>query len=224
MITPAMLTGQSVQHLAPLCGAHRLQPAAVTAFLALRQAAAAAGFDLQPASTFRDFERQRLIWNGKFRGERPVLDEHSRPLDVLTLHEGARCEAILRWSAMPGASRHHWGSDLDIYDPSRLPDGQRLQLEPWEYEDDGYFAPLNVWLTQHMADYDFYRPFARDRGGVAAEPWHISYRPLAREAASRFTPAVLLNAWRDQDVAGSAWLSAHLPALFARFIHNTDEA
>ncbi|MBP1132437.1 LAS superfamily LD-carboxypeptidase LdcB [Serratia sp. PL17] len=218
MITPEMLTGRSTDHLAPLSGHHRLQPAAVAAFLAMQQAALEAGFTLQPASTFRDFERQQAIWNGKFCGERPVLDKDSRPINITPLSAAERCEAILRWSALPGASRHHWGSDLDVYDPSLLPAGQKLQLEPWEYEQGGYFYPLNQWMTDHMAEFGFYRPFTEEGDGVAVEPWHLSYRPLAREAEHLLTPALLLAAWKDKDVAGAAWLEEHLPSIFSRFI------
>ncbi|MDN5681542.1 MAG: M15 family metallopeptidase, partial [Ewingella sp.] len=118
MIDNLMLTGRSAAHLAPISeGPHRLQPEAVEAFIRMQDAARLAGFNLQPASTFRDFERQLAIWNGKFRGERPVLDKESRPVEVASLSDAERCELILRWSALPGASRHHWGSDLDIYDP-----------------------------------------------------------------------------------------------------------
>ncbi|MGO2440622.1 MAG: M15 family metallopeptidase [Serratia proteamaculans] len=218
MITPEMLTGRSTDHLVPLCGNHRLQPAAVAAFLAMQQAALAAGFDLQPASTFRDFDRQQTIWNGKFCGQRPVLDKDSRPIDIATLSAAERCEAILRWSALPGASRHHWGSDLDVYDPSLLPAEQKLQLEPWEYEHGGYFYPLNQWMTAHMAEFGFYRPFTEEGDGVAVEPWHLSYRPLAREAEHLLTPALLLAAWKNKDVAGAQWLEEHLPSIFSRFI------
>lgn len=218
MITPEMLTGRSTDHLAPLTGHHRLQPAAVAAFLAMQKAALEAGFDLQPASTFRDFDRQQAIWNGKFCGERPVLDKDSRPIDIQPLSAAERCEAILRWSALPGASRHHWGSDLDVYDPSLLPAGQKLQLEPWEYEAGGYFYPLNQWMTAHMAEFGFYRPFTEEGDGVAVEPWHLSYRPLALEAEHLLTPELLLAAWKNQDVAGAQWLEAHLPAIFSRFI------
>ncbi|CNB49035.1 D%2CD-carboxypeptidase family protein [Yersinia frederiksenii] len=221
MITSQMLTGRSTEHLEVLTGNHRMQPQAVAAFLAMQQAAKVAGFDLQPASTFRDFERQLAIWNGKFRGERPVLDKDSKPIDVFQLDDAARCEAILRWSALPGASRHHWGSDLDIYDPSLLPAQAKLQLEPWEYQAGGYFYPLTQWLDTHMADFGFYRPFSEDTGGVAAEPWHLSYRPLAQAAEHLLTPAILLEAWQSQDVAGSKWLSRHLPMIFSRFIHTS---
>ncbi|MFP1722076.1 M15 family metallopeptidase [Lonsdalea quercina] len=224
MITHAMLTGKSDQHLMTLTGQHRLQPGAVHAFQALQREARQAGFNLQPASTFRDFERQRLIWNGKFTGQRPLLSHDSQPVDALSMDVPERCETILRWSALPGGSRHHWGTDLDVYDPDRLPSEQSLQLEPWEYESGGYFFELNHWLTEHMGAYDFYRPYAHDKGGVAIEPWHISYLPLAREAMALLSPDIILEAWVGEDVAGYDWLKPHLPTLFTRFIHAVDEA
>ncbi|QDX30701.1 M15 family metallopeptidase [Dickeya poaceiphila] len=222
MMSPACLTGKSDSHLVVLSKSHRLQPEAVAAFTAMQQAARQDGFNLQPASTFRDFERQRHIWNGKFTGLRPLLDQHSQPIDALTLDEGTRCEAILRWSALPGSSRHHWGSDLDIYDPDQLPVGQKLQLEPWEYQAGGYFAELSDWLTGHMAAFGFYRPFAQDNGGVAIEPWHLSYAPLARLAMSQLTPECILQAWQGEDIAGRRWLEPNLPMLFQRFILSVD--
>jgi LAS superfamily LD-carboxypeptidase LdcB len=219
MIDNLMLTGRSTAHLAHINeGPHRLQPEAIEAFTRMQNAARLAGFNLQPASTFRDFERQLAIWNGKFRGERPVLDKESRPVEVGSLSDAERCELILRWSALPGASRHHWGSDLDIYDPDLLPQGSKLQLEPWEYETGGYFAGLNQWLSDHMASFGFYRPYDIDRGGVAVEPWHLSYRPLATQCAARLTPEVLIEAWRGQEVAGCDWVTHHLATIFPRFI------
>ncbi|MFT8211479.1 MAG: M15 family metallopeptidase [Symbiopectobacterium sp.] len=223
MMTHAMLTGKTREHLAPLGEAHSLQPAAIAAFTGLQQAAARDGFNLQPTSTFRDFARQRQIWNQKFSGERPLLDKNSQPLVAATLPVAERCAAILCWSALPGASRHHWGTELDIYDPSRLPQGALLQLEPWEYQAGGYFAELNDWLSANMAQFEFYRPFAHDRGGVAVEPWHISYKPLAKPAAQQLTPDVILAAWQHEDIARDVWLRTHLPDIFSRFITNIDE-
>ncbi|WP_208642884.1 M15 family metallopeptidase [Rahnella woolbedingensis] len=214
-----MLTGRSDAHLVTLGeGPHRLQKEAAQAFEKMRQAAGVAGFDLQPASTFRDFSRQLAIWNGKFRGERPVLDKNSQPVDISELTTAERCQLILRWSALPGASRHHWGSDLDVYDPSLLPADKKLQLEPWEYEEGGYFYPLNQWLSAHMAEFGFYRPYAEDTGGVAVEPWHLSYRPLAQECEKLLSPQVLISAWTGQEVAAADWLASQMTEIFPRFI------
>ncbi|MEG3134097.1 M15 family metallopeptidase [Rouxiella sp. T17] len=220
MINAAALTGRATDHLVELTANHRLQPEAVEAFRRLQAAAAQAGFNLQPASTFRDFDRQLAIWNGKFRGERPVLNSDSQPVDISQLDDAQRGELILRWSALPGSSRHHWGSDLDIYDPSLIPTGRSLQLEPWEYAQGGYFYALNQWLSDNMAAFGFYRPFSQDTGGVAVEPWHLSYRPLAEECARLLTPELLTAAWQQVDLAGHDWIVSQLDRIFAQYVVN----
>ncbi|MDN0005042.1 M15 family metallopeptidase [Providencia stuartii] len=218
MMTIAMLTGRSTDHLVTLGGNHRLQFNATKAFLSMQQAAAKAGFKLQSASAFRDFSRQQLIWNEKFTGKRPVLDKQSNPLDISVLSEGELCETILHWSALPGASRHHWGTEIDVYDPLRLPEGQSLQLEPWEYEQGGYFAELNQWLSDNMATYDFYRPFTAKNAGVAYEPWHISYWPLSHDAEQLLTPQVVQSVLQEEVILGKDWLLANLEYVFNRYI------
>ena len=133
-LTPEMLTGKSREHLinlpTPHSPNHFLQAEAMKAFQGLQQSAVKNGFNLQPASSFRDFERQQLIWNGKFNGERKVHDDAGNPLDLALLDDWQKAQAILRWSALPGGSRHHWGTEINIFDPDLLPQGQSLQLEP----------------------------------------------------------------------------------------------
>lgn len=218
ILTIEMLTGRSTDHLVTLGGPHRLQFNATKAFLAMQQTATKAGFKLQSASAFRDFSRQQLIWNEKFTGLRPVLDTHSQPLDISQLSEGELCEAILHWSALPGASRHHWGTEIDVYDPLRIPTGQTLQLEPWEYEAGGYLAELNDWLTENMSTFDFYRPFTAIDAGVAYEPWHISYWPLAHEAEQLLTPEVIKQVLQQEEIYGKNWLINNLNYVFERYI------
>lgn len=219
MMTPAMLTGKSTKHLRTLYDQYQLHIDVIDPFLALQQAAHSAGFNLQPASAFRDFSRQQAIWNSKFSGNRPVMDTHGHPFDISSLSEKERCVAILRWSALPGASRHHWGSDIDIYDPDLLPQGQRLQLDPWEYSQQGYFAALTTWLDQNIKEFGFYRPFIQDHGGVAPEPWHLSYSPVAHKISPLLTPDILICAWQGQEIAGRCWLMQHIDAIFAQYIH-----
>lgn len=222
ILTNAMLTGQSDAHLARFpTSNHRLQVAALDAFLAMQEQAKKAGFNLQPASTFRDFQRQQMIWNEKFAGIRPVLDHNSQPLEITHLTTEQLCHAILHWSALPGASRHHWGTDLDIYDPDLLPEETKLQLEPWEYQQDGYFCPLTEWLSDNMAEYGFYRPFVSSSSAVAEEPWHLSYQPLAQHYENQLTPALLLDVWQEHIIAGYSWLKPHLDEIFQRYIKSS---
>lgn len=219
MMTFEMLTGQTRDHVINFAGNHHLQFNATKAFLAMQKAAATAGFKLMPASSFRDFSRQQIIWNEKFAGIRTVNDAENRPLDVSGLSEAERCQAILRWSAIPGASRHHWGTEVDYYDPFRLPADTALQLEPWEYEEGGYFAALSAWLADNMAQFDFYLPFTqRQTGGVAYEPWHISYWPLSYEAEQLYTPETLARVLETQDIAGKTWLLANLDTVYQQYV------
>lgn len=218
-----ILTGKSREHLVPLPNAiadhHALQAEAVQAFLQLQQAAKRAGFNLQPASTFRDFERQKLIWDGKFNGERKVHDDNGYPCNFNGLDDWQKCRAILRWSAMPGASRHHWGTEIDIFDPDLLPQGQTLQLEPWEYQTGGYFQKLTNWLLANAETYGFFFPFMdRDDKRIGTEPWHISYFPLAEHYERLFSAEILQNAWQNEEIAGKACLTAHLDEIFADYI------
>jgi LAS superfamily LD-carboxypeptidase LdcB len=217
------LTGRDRGHLhaleSPRCALHA---AAVAPFLALRQAAALAGFDLVPVSSFRDFGRQRAIWNAKFRGERPALDRRGRPVDMAALDDAARVETILLWSAMPGASRHHWGSDIDIADGHVMARGYQPRLVVGEYRGRGPFAALDAWLGENLRRYGFYRPYTRPGRGVQPEPWHISYAPVAKPALARMSVPLLADAIRGAGVAGEAAILARLASIRERYLLDVD--
>lgn len=220
VLDPQQLTGRSASHVVAVPGQSCLLHAAVAqAWLALQAAAAAEGLQLQAVSGFRDFERQRLIWNGKCRGERPLLDDLCQPLQARSLAPAQRVAAVLRWSALPGASRHHWGSDLDVIDAAALPPGQPVSLLPADYADGGVFARLGQWLDSGAAeDFGFFRPYARDRGGVQPEPWHLSWAPLAVPALQALTLDCLAAALREADLEDAQVVLAQLPQLHARFV------
>lgn len=218
------MTGRARSHLAEVpelqCWLHR---DVVAPLRNLRVAAwAEAGLDVVPVSAFRDFERQRLIWNGKFRGERPVLDRDSKPIDALALDPPSRVDAILAWSAPPGASRHHWGTDFDVIDRLAMPEGYRPQLVPREYAPGGVFAELGRWLDASLHRFGFFRPFRRSGSGVQPEPWHLSYAPLAERVRAAFTVEVLREAFGEEGVDGSDVLLARAAELHARYIDGID--
>ncbi|MGE6262741.1 M15 family metallopeptidase [Aeromonas media] len=219
-MTQDQLLGLDESHLILVGrGPHRLTAATAAAFNDMQVAAAYEGFNLQAASSWRSFERQLAIWNGKWRGERPLLDADNQPLDALQLDDMERLHAILRWSALPGTSRHHWGTDLDIYDPDSLPVGTRLALEPWEYEAGGWFADLGEWLGDHMTDFGFFLPYAKPLDaaqGVAYEPWHISFAPESGE--QRLDPDALALCLQQADIEGKECILAHLDEILARYV------
>ena len=215
------LTGKVRTHIEqleePRAALHR---EAVDPFLALRAAAAKEGLDVTPFSAFRDFQQQVEIWNRKFRGERPLYDRDGKVRDRAALSEQEIVDAILVWSAVPGASRHHWGSEIDIYDRAALPEGYRVKLLPEEYMRGGVFERLAQWLDENLERFEFFRPYDEDRGGVYPEPWHISYAPVAIRAQSALTVEVIAAALRDSDVLGRYIVLDRLSEVYRQYVAN----
>jgi len=224
-VNPLELTGRARTHLTEPPGAHcLLHRDAADAFLALREAAMHAGIELEAASAFRDFERQRQLWNAKFTGERPLLDAAGRALDTASLDEAQRVEAILLWTALPGASRHHWGTDLDVIDRVAVAPGYEVQLTAAEYAPGGPFGRLNRWLDENMRHFGFFRPYATGRGGVRPEPWHISYAPVSRQALRELDLVTLAEALQGQEVLGLEAIVQRLPGIHERYVQTVDTA
>ncbi|WP_284191252.1 M15 family metallopeptidase [Vibrio zhanjiangensis] len=186
---------------------------------ALRDAAVQAGFDFHIASGFRDFERQKSIWNRKMSGQLPTLDHNSQAIDIDTLSEREKIYAILRWSALPGASRHHWGTDFDVFDKASLPQGSQLQLEPWEYLT-GHQSDFYQWLKSNLTQFGFFFPYEQDKGGVAAEPWHISHTATSTQCLSRFDKNILSNQLSNCELIGEQMVLTELDTIYNQFIVN----
>ncbi|WP_039948398.1 M15 family metallopeptidase [Vibrio ichthyoenteri] len=221
-MTPEQLTGQSQSHLSEVVigqKAFLVHLEVANDLLRLKQAATQAGFNLNIASGFRDFERQKTIWNNKLLGYTPILDSESQAIDSSALTTNEKVMAILRWSALPGASRHHWGSEFDLFDRDLLPQGVQLQLEPWEYLQ-GHQAPFYAWLQQHLAEFGFFFPYAQDLGGVAPEPWHISHRNTAQYCLAQLSPAMLEQQLLLDPILAMDEVLSQLDKIYTQFIAN----
>ena len=128
-----------------------------TAFLDMFNAAKADGIHLKILSGTRNFEEQKVIWERKWK--------KYQSLDPLT-----RALKILEYSAMPSASRHHWGTDIDINSLNN------------SYFHSGKGLETYQWLKTHANTFGFYQVYTtkdHDRTGYNTEEWHWSYLPLA---------------------------------------------
>lgn len=199
---------------------HWLHPLVIHDLDHLYASAKVAGFELGVASAFRSFERQQAIWNDKASGKRSVLDEEEQPIDVSSLLPGQLVEKIMRWSALPGASRHHWGTDFDVYDATAVSAGHKLQLTVGETLDGGPFADFHRWLDSYLEAnaLRFFRPYGKDRGGVAIEPWHLSHTSTAAGFQSHFSRERLKSRLTRTDLRLKAAVLDQFDALFSRFI------
>jgi LAS superfamily LD-carboxypeptidase LdcB len=216
------LFGLTDVHLAPIPdSALRIHHLALNAFVEMRNAALLDRIQISPASAYRSFDQQLAIWNAKATGRRDCLDDNGNCIDIKSLTDLDAVKAIMRFSALPGASRHHWGTDLDIYDAAAVADDYPLQLVESEYRGSGPFAKLDHWLAQHAANFGFRRPYAEDRGGIAAEAWHISYEPLAREYELALNLDLLEEKLRPVELELKSAVLNNLQYLFERYIQIT---
>ena len=185
----------------------------------LKNVAAAEGFELRIESAYRPFERQLSIWNRKARGELPLLSAEGVPMER-PQDEEELMYAILTWSALPGASRHHLGTDLDVVDGRACPEGYEVQLTPEECS--GMFAAFHKFLDERFATdgaFGFDRVFVPGRGKIRPEGWHIAHMPTSRKHLEHFSLDTLRKIYEGSDMACKRVVLAHLPQLAEEYIY-----
>jgi len=123
-------------------------------------------------SAHRSFYNQRTIWQAKWTGQRL---SGGKKLNETHPDPAIRAKKILRYSAMPGASRHHWGTDVDINSLRN------------SYFEKGTGLIIYSWLKQNASKFGFCQPYTAGRKqGHLEEKWHWSYRPLAVQFQQRW--------------------------------------
>jgi len=165
-----------------------LKPQTLNAFENFCEEAKRCGFKPKIESGYRSFDRQLLIWNEKVSGKRKVLDKEGNPLNIAEFSETELMKTILLWSALPGTSRHEWGTDIDVIDAAAVPEAYEAELTVEESY--GVFGKFHKWLDSQMENKNFLgfrRVFLPGIGRVQQEPWHLSYSPEARECEQNFT-------------------------------------
>ena len=133
--------------------------------------------------------------------------------------------AILRWSALPGGSRHHWGTDIDVYDENARPSEYEIELIPEEVDAGGMFGPLHAWIDERIAQdtaHRFFRPYDEDRQGVAPERWHLSHAPVATRCEKALSIDTLRAALSASDIGLKGTVLEHLDDIYRRFVINTN--
>lgn len=147
-----------------------LRQAAYESYKKMYTAAKADGINFTIRSATRNFNYQKGIWERKWTGKTKV--EGGQDLSKTTKPTAERAKKILLYSSMPGTSRHHWGTDIDLnsFNNKYFETGKGLR----EYE----------WLQANAAKYGFCQPYS-PKGterphGYEEEKWHWSYLPIAQ--------------------------------------------
>ncbi len=155
-----------------------VQSETIKAFKKMRRAAFwKAGIKLKIVSAYRGFDRQKTIWERKWNDStRMALAEDSLQ----------RAISILEYSSMPGTSRHHWGTDIDINSVEN------------EYFETRRGKKIYKWLSENAEHFGFFQPYTAGRAkGYKEEPWHWSYRVVAEQYYTEY-----LNSIQCTDING----------------------
>ena len=171
----------------------RLEVNTYKAFKKMEAAAKRDGIYLKIVSAYRGFERQKLIWNNKY--EKFTNDFSLEPKKAIS--------EIIRFSTVPGTSRHHWGTDIDIID-GNFPDEENVLVSE-KFEKDGLFYKVKNWLDNNSENFGFYLTYTNDknRKGFEFEPWHYSYKPVSVKYYRALIKTDLKKIIKSLDINGS---------------------
>ncbi len=148
---------------------HYLRREAARAWEEMRLSAIPDGIRLKLVSSTRNFERQKQIWENKWFGKTPVNGNYFTENEP---DNKTKALEILKFSAMPGTSRHHWGTDIDINSVEE------------DYFETSYGKDVFRWLKVNAPKFGFEQPYTALSDsrpiGYQEEKWHWSFLPLSK--------------------------------------------
>jgi LAS superfamily LD-carboxypeptidase LdcB len=163
-----------------------LRKEALEAFLRMAETANRNGIELRIASATRNFDYQKNIWNNKWTGYTLV---EGKDLSIKIPNELTRFKKILEYSAVPGTSRHHWGTDIDINNANP------------EYFETIKGERIYTWLVANAPLFGFCQPYTlkgtERPTGYYEEKWHWSYLPLSKNFTEEYK-----NLITEKDITG----------------------
>jgi zinc D-Ala-D-Ala carboxypeptidase len=159
------------------------------------------GWRLTLVSGYRSFYAQRKIWN--------QYAEEYRKRNNLT--EEGRVRAIMSLAAVPGLSRHHWGTELDISEETL-----RGQLGTIESDISPRVLDFYRWMGENAPRFGFCKVYAGQKGSIREEHWHWSYIPFSRVYGRQFAEIKSFKRIMNIDVEEVEYLRRNFPKIQQR--------
>tara|TARA_B100001146_G_scaffold218352_1_gene223999 strand:- start:389 stop:1114 length:726 start_codon:yes stop_codon:yes gene_type:complete len=170
------------------------------AFKKMESAAEKDGINLKIVSAYRGYDRQKLIWNKKYI--KFTTTYSLEPLKAIN--------EIIRYSTIPGTSRHHWGTDIDIIDGnySDLEDVEDVLIAS-KFENNNIFYDVKQWMNLNSEKFGFFITYNNDpnRTGFDHEPWHYSYAPISKKILKILIESDLKQIIKKEDINGSEYFN-----------------
>lgn len=161
------------------------------AFEKMKTAALKDGINIEVVSAYRSFQKQKNIFENKYKR---FINEGLSP--ILSV------EKIIEYSTIPGTSRHHWGTDIDIID-ANYPKPKSV-LEEENFYGNGPYCHLKNWMDRHSESYGFYEVYTKNpnRKGVKYEPWHFSYAPVSKPMLKEYKKLDIKRILKEEKILG----------------------
>ena len=162
---------------------HKLQKEAYLALQKMMKSAKKDGFSIKVVSAYRNFNHQNRIWNRKYT--KFINQGYSSKQAV---------NKVLEYTAIPGTSRHHWGTEVDL---------------STDYSLENNKAKFVRWMDENAHKYGFYRVYTNNklRDGYNYESWHYSYRNLSKPMLQQYYKLNLVQILKNQKIKGSQFFT-----------------
>jgi LAS superfamily LD-carboxypeptidase LdcB len=173
-------------------------PEVIQAYWQLKDEARLAGWRLSLSSGYRSFKDQSRIWNGSY-------DQLPKKI---RRDPAAAVRAVLKDKSVPGLSRHHWATELDITEINL-----RGQLSGVAEGVSQKVLAFYRWMDENAPRFGFCRVY-RGLGAVSDERWHWSYLKLATVYGRRTAGIGDLSKIEDPRVRGMAFIRKNIWELY----------
>jgi len=169
----------------------KMHKEAKVAFEKMKVAALKDGINIEVVSAYRSFQKQKSIFENKYK---KFTKEGLTPIEVV--------EKIIEYSTIPGTSRHHWGTDIDIID-ANYPKPKNV-LKEENFYGNGPYCKLKEWMDRHSESYGFYEVYTKNpnRKGFKHEPWHFSYAPVSIPMLEAYQKLDIKSILKEEKVLG----------------------
>lgn len=184
---------------------YKLRKEASDSFMEMQVEARKEGLQIYSVSSYRSYDRQEGIWNRKYDR---FTGQGLSPTKAI--------EKIIEYSTIPGTSRHHWGTDIDLID-KRVPTPEDSLLEE-HFNAGGCYEPLKKWLNKNANKYGFFEVYTNTLGrkGFHYEPWHFSYKALSKPMLGEYKEIELKQLLQQIKLKGAEYFTDDFIARYRR--------
>ena len=171
---------------------YKLLPEVAKQFELMKSEAQKAGFKIHVVSSYRNYTYQNGIWERKYKANQAKKIAAKQNIDK-----------IIEYSTIPGTSRHHWGTDLDIIDAIKGIPSDPLNEKHFNVGESMH--KFKLWLDENASKYGFYLVYTDNinRKGFKYEPWHFTYKAISKPMLDEYKKLNIKKVLQENKLLGS---------------------